>query len=86
MGKSIVDFITEEFDINEARIAELSVTKSVKILKDYGFNKGKDFKVDGEKSIYLTSEKVAQNVADELSGEFEVTYDDEDDFRLTIFG
>lgn len=85
MKKGIVHFINEEFGLNEAKLEELTTKKAVKVLLDYGFEKGKDFKVNG-KAIYLTSEKVAQNIADELAGELEVTYDDEDNFKLSIFG
>lgn len=84
MGKGIEHFILEEFNINEAVLKEVSFEKVLKALKKFGFEKNKDFKIKG-KSVYLNSEKVAEDVADEMIGDYEVTYDDLDDFKLTLF-
>lgn len=82
--KSIAFYINEEFGLNESRMKEQSVKDMVKILNDFGFEKKKDFKVKGN-SVYLNDEETAMSVADELVGSYEVTYDDQDNFKLTIF-
>jgi len=82
--KSITFYINEELGLNEASLKEQPQKKVVKILIDNGFEKGKDFKVKNG-GVYLSSEEVAMSVSDELVGSYEVTYDDQDDFKLTLF-
>lgn len=84
MGIGITEFIKEEFEINEAKLKEVSQDNVLKILKDFDFKKGRDFTVSG-KNIYLTSNEVAMEVSDELVDDYTVTYDDEDNFKLSIF-
>lgn len=85
MRKSIEHYIMEEFGISESRISELDIKKSLKILKKFGFLKGKDFEISGS-FINVTDEETAQDISDELAGSYEVTYDEDNNFRLTIFG
>lgn len=82
--KSITFYINEELGLNESRLKEQPSKKVVKILIDNGFEKGKDFNVKNG-SVYLNSEDIAMSVSDELVGDYEVTYDDQDDFKLTLF-
>ncbi len=82
--KNIAFYINEELGLNEGRMKEQSTKDVLKILKDNGFKKGKDFEVKDD-GVYLSSEDIAMDVSDELVGQYEVTYDDQDDFKLTIF-
>lgn len=84
MGKAIEEFIRKEFSISEAKLKEIEYEKVVKILKKFDFKKGKDFKIV-DKQIFLTSEDVAMKVSDELVDDYVVTYDDQDDFKLSVF-
>ncbi len=84
--KGIEFYIKEEFRIDEAKLKELDDKSIIKVLKELGFEKDKDFKVKNN-SVYAKNEDKAMEIADEIfDTKYELSYDDEDDFKLNIFG
>lgn len=79
--RDITEIINES--INEAKLKELADKDVIGILKKYGFTKN-DYIRKGVK-IYAKDEDIAMEISDELVDEYVVTYDDKDDFKLSIF-
>lgn len=80
-----ISFYVEDAFVGESKkLVEMKMPEAIKALEEAGFKKNKDFTTDS-KGIYVRSEKIAQDIADELAGtEFDVTYDDSDPKKVVV--
>lgn len=80
-----ISFYIDDVLLGESKkLVELKKNDAEVALIEAGFKKNKDFFEDSN-NIYVRSEKIAQDIADELAdSDYEVTYDDSNSKKIIV--